>query len=603
MFSRQSLALALTALLLAVAGVSGAAGSARAAGKKSQPGSATFAELPGLTPNYIFPMDSLPYFSFNNITLFQYLMYRPLYFFGTGTQPGLNNTVSLAAPPVYTHHNTVATITLKHYLWSDGKPVTTADIQFWENLVTANKTDWAGYAPGFYPDNIKSTKILSATKIAFTLTHPVSPTWFTDNELSQITPLPIQTMDRISSTSPVKRYDESKAGAAKVYQFLNAQSKTLSTYATNPVWTTVDGPWKLQSFTIDGKASFVPNPRYSGPIKPSLAHFTELPFTSDAAELEEVLNHQLTVGYLPFEDVPELSQVKSAGYSVVPWQVYMFNYFAANEQNPQIGAIVRQPYVRQALEELINQPGIIKAVYHGYADKTCGPVPLTPGDPYVSSTEKSCPLAYNPSAAKKLLSAHGWHVVPGGVTTCAKPGSGSGRCGAGIPSGAKLAFNLVFATGNVPLDESVQVYKSNAELAGVKYTLSSQSFSAVSGLAVPCKSGQSTCSWQLADWGAGWLYSPDFYPTGEEIFASGAGGNTSNYSDTTNDKNIQATVSPGASQATLNTYQNYLAKQVPFIWQPAAPYQLTAISSKIQGVTPQNIYFNLLPEQWRLAKG
>jgi peptide/nickel transport system substrate-binding protein len=194
-------------------------------------------------------------------------------------------------------------------------------------------------------------------------------------------------------------------------------------------------------------------------------------------------------------------------------------------------------------------------------------------------------------------------VVPGGVTTCAKPGSGSGRCGAGIPSGAKLAFNLVFATGNVPLDESVQVYKSNAELAGVKYTLSSQSFSAVSGLAVPCKSGQSTCSWQLADWGAGWLYSPDFYPTGEEIFASGAGGNTSNYSDTTNDKNIQATVSPGASQATLNTYQNYLAKQVPFIWQPAAPYQLTAISSKIQGVTPQNIYFNLLPEQWRPAKG
>ncbi len=574
-----------------------------AAVQRVRGGSATYAELPGLPPNYIFPMDSLPYFSFNNITLFQYMMYRPLYFFGTGTQPGVNAAVSLAYPPVYSAGDTVATVTLKHYLWSDGKPVTTADVQFWQNLVTANKSNWAGYAPGYYPDNIKSTDVVSPTKIVFHLTHPVSPTWFTDNELSQITPLPIQTMDRISSSSPAKRYDATKAGAVKVYTFLNAQSKTLSTYATNTVWTTVDGPWKLRSFTIDGQASFVPNPDYSGPVKPSLAHFTELPFTSAASELNELLAGSITVGYLPFEDVPQLSQVKSAGYTVVPWQVYLFNYFAANENNPTIGPIVRQTYVRQALEELIDQPGLIKAAYHGYADATCGPIPLTPGDPYASAYEKSCPYAYNPAKAKALLVAHGWHVVPNGVTTCAKPGTGANQCGQGISAGAKLEFNLVFATGSVPLTESVQVYKSDAELAGVAYNVSSQSFAAVSGLAVPCTAKQSTCNWQMADWGAGWLYSPDFYPTGEEIFATGAGGDTSNYSNKVNDSNIAATVAPGAGQAALATYQDYLAKEVPFIWQPAAPYQLSAISDKIKGVAPQNVYFNLLPEQWYLVKG
>lgn len=37
----------------------------------------------------------------------------------------------------------------------------------------------------------------------------------------------------------------------------------------------------------------------------------------------------------------------------------------------------------------------------------------------------------------------------------------------------------------------------------------------------PCKG--STCTWQLENWGGGWEYSPDIYPTGEEIFATGAG--------------------------------------------------------------------------------
>jgi hypothetical protein len=61
-------------------------------------------------------------------------------------------------------------------------------------------------------------------------------------------------------------------------------------------------------------------------------------------------------------------------------------------------------------------------------------------------------------------------------------------------------------------------------------------------------------------------------------------------------------VAPGAGQATLDRYQNYLTSQVPFIWQPNAPYQLTEVSTKLKGVVPQNIYFNLLPEQWSFSK-
>jgi peptide/nickel transport system substrate-binding protein len=409
-------------------------------------------------------------------------------------------------------------------------------------------------------------------------------------------------MDKTSATSPTSRYDETTAGAVKVYSFLNAQSKNLATYASNPVWTTVDGPWKLGSFNINGRAVFVPNRKYSGPIKALLSEFIELPFTSDAAELDELRTGALTVGYLPFEDVSQQQRLASQGYSLDPWEDYAFNYFAANEHNPTVGAILSQSYMRQALEELIDQSGVIKAFYHGYAVPTCGPIPLTPGDPYASKYEKSCPYAFSIGKAKSLLAAHGWTVVPGGVSTCKRPGATGTECGAGIVAGAKLEFNFVYATGNVPLDESVQVYKSDASQVGVQYNLSAQSFAAVSGLALPCTAHQSTCTWQLADWGAGWLYSPDFYPTGEEIFATGAGGDTSNYSNKRDDSNIAASVAPGAGQETLNTYQNYLTNQVPFIWQPNAPYQLTEISSKLRGVAPQNVYFNLLPEQWYFTK-
>ena len=48
-------------------------------------GTAYFAEGPQATPNYIFPFMRLSFFSVTNIPQFQHLMYRPLYWFGTGS--------------------------------------------------------------------------------------------------------------------------------------------------------------------------------------------------------------------------------------------------------------------------------------------------------------------------------------------------------------------------------------------------------------------------------------------------------------------------------------------------------------------------------------
>ena len=48
------------------------------------------------------------------------------------------------------------------------------------------------------------------------------------------------------------------AKCTAVYNFLAAQAKNAKTYATNPIWGVVDGPWKLSSFSTAGAG---PSPR------------------------------------------------------------------------------------------------------------------------------------------------------------------------------------------------------------------------------------------------------------------------------------------------------------------------------------------------------
>src|SRR5580692_3764502 len=297
----------LGAIVLAACGST----SSNATGPAVTKTSATFAEGPGAQPNYIFPLASLAYFSVANLSQFQFLMYRPLYWFGDNGQVQLNSSLSLADPPVYSSDGKSVTITLKGWKWSDGTQITARDIQFWQNLVTANKDNWAGYSPGEYPDNVLSTTISPTTplQITFNLSQPYGEYFFTYNELSQITPLPQHVWDKESATGPVGNYDETPAGA---------QAKSISTYDTNPLWQVVSGPWKLKSMDTAGNVSMVPNTAYGGPVKPTLTLFKEVPYTKDTAEFDElkaatsVTNTTVDFGYIPPSDVLQKATLNDA---------------------------------------------------------------------------------------------------------------------------------------------------------------------------------------------------------------------------------------------------------------------------------------------------
>src|SRR5215467_4964803 len=81
--------------------------------------SVTYAMQPGGYANYPFPFFAGQYISDDsvyNVNDFQAQLYRPLYWFGTGTTPYLNPAESLADIPSYAGHH--VTIRLKrNYKW------------------------------------------------------------------------------------------------------------------------------------------------------------------------------------------------------------------------------------------------------------------------------------------------------------------------------------------------------------------------------------------------------------------------------------------------------------------------------------------------------
>jgi peptide/nickel transport system substrate-binding protein len=614
-----ALALALAAALgLAACAPGGGAPGPAGTGPPVTGGTAYFAEQPLSPPTYIFPLVSGQYFTVANTSDFQTLLYQPLYWYGDQGNTSVDYRLSIGNPPAYSDGGRVVTITLKHYVWSDGETVSARDVGFWINLVKANKENWASYVPGGFPDNVVSWRALSPTTVQLHLNASYNPVWFTYNELSQITPLPIA-WDRTSLSHPAPAPgaaglpDTTPAGAKAVYGFLNAQATRITGYASSPIWSVVDGPWKLASLTADGTATFVPNPRYSGPHQPHLARFVELPFTSATAELSVLRagqatggpgtsGQQISVGYVPDNDLPQQPALRAEGYRLVSDFPFGFNYLEPNFNNPRVGPIFRQLYFRQAFQHLVDQTGWISAYYNGLGVPTYSPVPARPANPYADARASVNPYPFSMPAARALLAAHGWHVIPNGVTTCSRPGRAADECGAGIKAGQPLTFTLMYPGGQPYTDGSMADLQSAAKQVGIEISLDQETSATIAATIEPCAPASAACSWEIGNYGTAWLFEPDHYPSGEEIFQTGALGNVNNFSDPAIDKLILATTRTpaGGAQAALDAYADQVRLQLPDFWQPS-PGTLITVQSNLHGFAP-NAYGFINPEEWYFTK-
>jgi peptide/nickel transport system substrate-binding protein len=249
------------------------------------------------------------------------------------------------------------------------------------------------------------------------------------------------------------------------------------------------------------------------------------------------------------------------------------------------------------MEELINRPQLVAKVYNGYADPGNGPVPVLSFPSWVSPVEKAGgPYPYDPQAAIGLLKSHGWKVVPNGVSTCQNPA----QCGPGIAAGQRLEFQLAYSAGTSTTDEENAAIQSSEELAGIKLDLKPEPFNPLVGTTGNCtaKSHAQNCGWQIVEFG----YSPyPLYPADNGNFATGGVSNSGGYSDPKTDSLISATLT-GSSRQAFFEYEDYVAKQLPWLWLPLRE-GLEIYKSNLRGYTPLNPFTGgLNPEDWYYTK-
>ena len=587
--------------------VPGAIGSVptAASGGTKKAGTITWALEPGTAPNWILPViPSASNSVFNSFT-FSYEMWRPLYWTVNGVVPEVVASMSPANTPSYTNDDKTVTISMKSWKWSNGQPITANDVLFYVKLVQAavkaSAADWAVYVPGHFPDDLVSTSEPNSTTLVMNLKAPVNPTWFTEDILGSMNAVPSSVWAKTSASgSAIPASGWTPSTMASIFKYLTAQAKSLSTYATNPLWQVVDGPYKLSAYnTTTGGFTMTPNTSYGGPHVTPMSKFQGVPFTSNTAEFNAIKSKSIDVAYVDYDDVPQLPQVQRLGYGYFgePDFGMTFANYNFKDKTGDFNNIINQLYIRQALAHLVDQQGWITAYMHGAGAPAYGPVPAYPQSPYLPSNAASNPYSFSVSTASSILKSHGWNVVPNGTDTCTHPGTSGGECGAGIPAGTPLKWNYIYSTSPALIGNQATDFVSKAKQVGINITLQSSNFNYMIANYLDPYAPPNENKWAMEDFGG---ETDSTYPTTFGLFNTTGSNQVGDYSNPTADQLINNSISGGNPSAVKQAAEVLTSKQ-PVQFQPN-PDLIWAWKNTLSAQTPQaweNLtQYNATPEFW-----
>ncbi|MDI5966199.1 ABC transporter substrate-binding protein [Streptantibioticus silvisoli] len=563
------------------------------------------AEDVGADPNWIFPITPAANASVYTINQFQYLSWRTLYWSPKGSAPEMDYSRSMtdAAPTVSSDGKTFSIKLNGKYSWSDGNKVSAQDVLLWFDLYKAavkeSPANASNYTPGQFPDNA-TAKVVNDQTISFTFNKVYNPAWILDTQLNQIVPLPSKEWAKAATGGSNLDYTQ-PANAKKIYDYLAKQSKSLSTYASSPLWQTVDGAYKIKSYnTSTGAATFAPNTKYSGEGKPNFSEVDLLSYTSPTAEFNDLQSGKLDLGYVSSDNWPQLNKIKSEDYNLygLPDFGFSFMYFNFKDATGGFGKAISQLYVRQAFAHLQDENAEIKGAYKGMAAPAYGPLGVAPKSPYTPANGLKNPFPFSVSAAKKLLTDHGWKVVPNGVTTCQNPGTGANQCGAGVAKGQNLNFKMYYTSTPKVVGEEVTSFAGNLKQIGVKINLNTDTFNNIISNESNPSSPKNENAWGMADFGG---FTENNYPSTNTLFNTGGTYNEGSFSDPQLDKLINASMLSTDPNALKNEI-SLVDADLPGIFQPNED-RIYAWSPKLSGspdafaaltqlmLDPEDLYF------------
>ncbi len=411
--------------------------------------------------------------------------------------------------------STVFTVTMRPYRWSDGVPVTAADVKYTLDLINKLGKTYAAFDTGGIPDLVKSFTVLGPEQFRVVTTHPVNPVWFELTGLSQLTPYPAHVWGKYS-----------------VNQLWQLQS-------TPSFYKVVDGPFRLVKFKMGQYISFAPNPDYSG-HKPEIRRFIMKFLNSSGDEIDGMQSGTLDLSNLPFSlwtAAHHLKDVRVIKFS----PSFGFQLIALNYSNPSV-AFFHNVRVRQAMADAINQAEAIHVLFHDTTTPQYGPVPVSPPT-FLSPAAKAghYPVGYDPAKARALLDAAGWKPGPDGIREKA---------------GRKLEFTQIIPSGGATATLWTEMEQRNFRAVGIQMNIRQVEFNQL--LALLYK----PLEWQVVRFG--WSFGN--YPDDQPQLGTDANYNQMGYSDKTMDTLLKAvTTQPGLDA--LYKYQDYAAEQQPIIFQ------------------------------------
>ncbi|TXS06411.1 peptide ABC transporter substrate-binding protein [Streptomyces sp. col6] len=592
-------ALAAGAATTAAVLLSGCSGGGTTSSGSASSDSINYALPANFTPNWILPVGTAAHLNTNNSSISQSLWEPLIAYDGSTGKVGWNKGNSLATAADFAEDSKSVTITLGDRHWSDGEKITSRDVQFWFNLVKANKKDWASYSPGKAPDNWTALKIVDDTHFTITFDKAYNTQWMLANELSMIRPMPQHVWDKTGDAGKVSDLDLTPAGARKVWTYLNTAAKKISGYATDPLWKTVSGPYTIKSFSTAGKVQLLANAKYDGGGKANIKTVNLLPFTTTDAEENALRAGTVDYGYINATNLSQEASFTAKGYTLKPWAGWAITYMPYNFNNPTMGPVFKQLYARQAIQMSVDQATLSKVIFNGTAVSTYGPVPQGQTSSFVSEAQKNNPYPFSTVKARKLLTDHGW-TEQNGTMVCTDAGSGDDQCGAGVDKGTKFKMQVLSQSGSTVTDNLMSALQSSFAKSGIGFGIKTAPVNSVLSQAGQCEAGDSGCKWQLSFFGsAGSWYFPA-YPSGDSLFATGGGSNFGSYSNSDVDKLVEKTTTD-SSDAAMQKYSEALAKDLPVIWLPEPDYQVSVVRSGLGGFA-QDSLANFHPAMWKWTK-
>lgn len=432
-------------------------------------------------------------------------------------------TRSIASSVVTPDDGKTYNVTLRHWLWSDGVPVTSADVLYTYHLIKIYGPAYTGYGLGGIPDLIQSITAPDATHFTVVLKHQVNPQWFILNGLQQLQPLP--------------RHIWGKYTPDEIWQHQSSPA----------FFKVIDGPLQLDKLNVGIDAVFSPNPLYGG----GKMHFKRLIMkfqNSEGQELQEVESGELDMSNIPFDLFDKATHLPGL-YVTTVLPTYSWTELIPNMGN------AATPYfadvrVRDAMADAINQPEIIALAMHGHGVATYGPVPPYP-PVFLSPAARAgdYPVHYDPAEARALLKAAGYTPGPDGILQ-------NGRY--------RLAFTAEIPAGQPLRIEIAEAIQQNLRAVGIRMDVRQVEFNEIMTQMVNLPQ----------DWEA-ILISEDLspFPSGEDLFVKGGFYDNNGYANAKMDALVkQSTNVPGL--AGLFAYEDYGSAQQPVIFLPNEVYSL-----------------------------